>query len=1107
MIDDDFETEILQEEAENKEESTSNKFNLSSLNHPLLKLNENNILSISTSKKYIYILKENSELILFESKTLRPIMKSFQIPTLQGNSKFTEKLTKIWSDREGNHNIIRHNGSIFYFNSNFGNIKELKNFKNVEICALALDDRNTDELNTKNFLAVDYVNKIYECNITVEKKESDINVKDKIEKLTIFNFTDWEYEDDEDKNPNNPFYTFNVKDRIYDIKFFRATKYDIGPNENACYIMAVSKSRFYQFIGPGLTSFKQIFGRYDLHPYLFNDSCKIFPQISRNKNNQTNLNILFKFDQRATGDKTSTKCEVLNQFGWKTDTGYCFGQFSYDNNLKSTGLPYDQKTFTVMPFSKITRQGDKKDGIEPIDIMHTKNHIFLLYEDCLTVISKLTSYIIHTQYFNTQIQYKQIIYHEFAEENGIILLTSSNGLFQISLEDENQDIWKDYLEVGDYNKAQLFCPSERLRRRIYRIEAEYELNELKNGFNSASKFANSDEKFENICLKYLMQNDYLSLKIYLELYMATNLNTEDKLQFSLISTWLVEIFLNQLQVNAKNDQDAMGDFRQLIRDNQKLLKPEPINELLINELLIDYGRMNEYIEFGGMLGDFEKVILYHIHHDEIDIALDKIEYFMSISEDEEILKKLSQIFSDYSHIFFKKSPKRAISILNQNYLKDLKMELIIRAIASITEKYTEDNEIKKVYDKKLNEERKKEFENNQAIIEYLRTLIDKPKNDQENNIHNLFIYYLSKNQYNHLSLIEYLKAPLKNDENEINIIFNRKKGVLFNLDYAKKLFKKKPPELSLILALMGKYQEGVKEALKNPTEECQQIAKFIASNAPGEKLKKKLWIDIFSNNSQNEFKQALDVIKESKILKIEDVLPYITDNITIENFKLQISDCIKEYENNITSLKENINDYNVAAENIKLEINKIKKKSMEISSNNCKCDLCEKPIEDKKLFLFPCGHMFDMFCMRDYLLDYEVTGIDYLHNKNVEIDELFFKLEYSSKKIFSRKEQIIKKESDNIIEENQENAPFLEKEIINRPKPSLSQKVGLKRVKNYRQINNLKKRLFDILSEQCVLCGDFMVDSVQYSLDQKDVFGPDDKGLSLLIEREPDFDF
>ena len=584
--------------------------------------------------------------------------------------------------------------------------------------------------------------------------------------------------------------------------------------------------------------------------------------------------------------------------------------------------------------------------------------------------------------------------------------------------------------------------------------------------------------------------------------MASNLNKEDKLQFSLISSWLVEIFLNQLQLNTINDKSALDDFRQIIRDNREYLDPG-----LINELLLNYGRMNEYVEFGSLLGDFEKVILYYIHHDEIDVALDKIEWFMSFSDDEEVLKKLSKIFSDYSHIFFKKSPKRAISILNQNYLKDLKMELIVRAIASITEKYTEDNdETKKIYDKKLYEERKKELENNQSIVEYLRSLIDRPKNDQENNIHNLFIYFLSKNQYNHLSLIEYLKAPLKNEDSEINAIFNRKKGVLFNLDYAKKLFKKKPPELSLVLALMGKHQEGVKTALKTPTDECQQIAKFIASNAPGEKLRKKLWIEIFSNNSQNEFKQALDVIKESKILKIEDVLPYITDNITIENFKLQISDCIKEYENNITNLKENINDYNLAAENIKVEINKIKKKSMEISNNNCKCDICNKPIEDKKLFLFPCGHMFDMFCMRDYLLDYEITGIDYLHNKNVEIDELFFKLEYSNKKIFAKKEVIIKNESE-IIEENQENIPFLERAIINRPKPPQKQKIGLKRVKNYRQINNLKKKLFDLLSEQCVLCGDFMVDSVQYSLDQKDVFGPDNKGLSLLIEKEPDFEF
>ena len=30
--------------------------------------------------------------------------------------KFKENFTKIWTDREGNHNIIRYGGKIFYFN-------------------------------------------------------------------------------------------------------------------------------------------------------------------------------------------------------------------------------------------------------------------------------------------------------------------------------------------------------------------------------------------------------------------------------------------------------------------------------------------------------------------------------------------------------------------------------------------------------------------------------------------------------------------------------------------------------------------------------------------------------------------------------------------------------------------------------------------------------------------------------------------------------------------------------------------------------------------------------------------------------------------------------
>ena len=1100
---DDLESNILQED---KVESTSNKFALNRFNLPLSQQNVN-ILSMSTSKKYIYLVTDRSELLRIESDTLKPIQQAYTIPTPENTTKFYENLTKIWTDRGGNHSIIRYNRGVYYFNSSGTIVKELKSFKGKEICAVGFDDRNNDTQATGNFLATDYLNNIYECNIMVEKFEvgGDYSVKDSVELLTTLSFKDSD-EDEDDNVPKSKNY-----DRIYGIKFFRATRNNIESNENACYIMAVTRNRLYQFVGPGLTSFKQIFGRYQRTPSLFNDSCKYFPQNIRRKGpfNGTDLDILFRTEQRSTGDKKSVKIDVFNQFGWKTESGFCFGQFTYDNNLKSTGLPHELKTFTVVPFAKITSEGQKETGIEPRCVVHTTNHIFILYKDCLSVISKLTSNIVHTQY--CQIEYNQMIYDEFAKDNGIILLNSHNGLFQISLKDENNDIWKDYLEIGDYQKAQNFCGSNKLKQKINRIDAEYEFEEKKDGFNAANKFANSDEKFEIVCLKYLMRNDIDGLNLYLQVYMESNLHKEDKnkksneqkkediLQLSLICTWIVEIFINPPKSNERDKENKinMDDFRQLIRENFKYLDPG-----LIYQLLQSYGKMEEFIEFASIMSDYEKVILYFINQGEIDTALDKLTWFASFSEDPDTLKKLSQIFLDNCHIFFKKNPKESISLLQQRF-KDVKMEAIVQAIMSTTDK---DNDDTTGLSDKSNSENSKKAQNSQAILSYLKSLVEKPKVEEENNIHNLYIYYLSRNKANQEAILEYLKGPLKNEDSDLNI-YHKKKEVLFQLDYAKKLFKDNPPAYSLVLALIGKYSEGVRTALKQKTEDCQKIAKFIASNAPGEKLRKQLWIDIFSCDNQNEFKQALNIMKESKILKIEDVLPHITDKIKIEEFKKQISNCINEYEENIKKLKEDINVYNKTAENIKGDIYRVKKKSMEISYSDCKCEICQGYIKDKNIFLFPCGHKFDMNCIKDCLLNYEATGLDYIHEKNVKIDDLFFQLGYSKAKSFSSsggfkggEEEIEMKKQEDTTERGASGIFSRIKDITGFKKQEIQEKKDSKLTKV------LKDELYDILSEQCVLCGDFMVDSIQCSLSQRE-FEPDKNGLKLKMPREPDFSF
>ena len=83
---DDLETNILQED---KVESTSDKFSLSHFNLPASQQNVN-ILSMSSSKKYIFLVTDRSELLLIESETLRPIQQAYTIEKPETNGKFYE---------------------------------------------------------------------------------------------------------------------------------------------------------------------------------------------------------------------------------------------------------------------------------------------------------------------------------------------------------------------------------------------------------------------------------------------------------------------------------------------------------------------------------------------------------------------------------------------------------------------------------------------------------------------------------------------------------------------------------------------------------------------------------------------------------------------------------------------------------------------------------------------------------------------------------------------------------------------------------------------------------------------------------------------------------
>ena len=1040
----------------NNIESTSDKFPMKKCQLPST-LQNINILCMSCSKKYIYIITNSGEIICLESDTLNPINESFTIDSsgFIGSKTFKENITKIWTDRAGNHNIIRYNNKIFYFNMLCKKVKELKQFKNIEICALGFDDGNKNPESTGFFLAADYNNNIYECQVLLEKKSSgEYKVKSGIKKLTTLVFDDWDTEEDEEySEPKRKKY-----ERIYGIKFFKNKKIaeTLTLNDSVYYIICATKTKLYQFSGPGIKSFEKFFERFDENPMLFNDSCKYFPQIHKKNKIFTGseIDLLYKKNEN-----------IVEQFGWKTETGFCFSNFNYYEFL-----PSEINNYIVVPFEKINHEGQKKKALEPLSVTHTQNHIFILYDDCLTIISKLTSNIIQTIYL--QSDFTGLIYDEFAEKNGVILLYSKIGLYQISLNDENKDIWKDYLDAGDYSNAIKWVEgNNKLIRRINRIDAEEDF--AKNDFNnSVMKYNLSDEHFEIVCLKYLLKNQLDLLQLYCELYLSDNVNINKvrNLEANVITTMIIERMVNNTKID-KNK--SVENFRSYIRGNLKYLKEGNV----IGSLLRSYGKMEEFILFCSIVADYETVIMYYINRGNIYEALDKLIGFASYidEEDKNGYKLLCDIFIDNSHSFFKYNPKESINLIKQK-LKDVSMEKVIQAIIC-----TMDQEVSYIYQLGQSSisslEIPKKEENYQTILRYLKSLIEKKETQEISNIHNLYIYYLVKGKRNQEALLEYLKRPLKVGD------FSKKKKVLFQLDYAIKLFANNTSAMALVLALMGKYSEGVQKALSSGDKNGNKIAEFIASNAPGDSLKKQLWIEIFSYiNKQHKFQEALNVMKNSKILKIEDVLPHITDTIKIEEFKKQISECIFDYEENIKKLKDDIDNYNKTSENIKNDIANLKKRSMEIPFTTYKCQICQNYIKNNDVYLFPCGHMFDANCIRKCLLDYEATGLEYIHDKNVKIDSLFIELGYTEK---SNYDIIVSKEKTQAKVEEEKNQWEFQKGATN-----IFNKLKFRRVETVKDKglqNNLKRKeselkLNKILSEQCILCGDYMVDSVQCSI-------------------------
>lgn len=71
----------------------------------------------------------------------------------------------------------------------------------------------------------------------------------------------------------------------------------------------------------------------------------------------------------------------------------------------------------------------------------------------------------------------------------------------------------------------------------------------------------------------------------------------------------------------------------------------------------------------------------------------------------------------------------------------------------------------------------------------------------------------------------------------------------------------------------------------------------------------------------------MDVLHQCEgLLKIEDILPFFPDFVTIDDFKDAISTSLEEYNRDIDSLKTQMNDATNSAQDISMDIHDLRHK-------------------------------------------------------------------------------------------------------------------------------------------------------------------------------------
>ncbi|XP_041430146.1 VPS18, CORVET/HOPS core subunit S homeolog isoform X1 [Xenopus laevis] len=632
---------------------------------------------------------------------------------------------------------------------------------------------------------------------------------------------------------------------------------------------------------------------------------------------------------------------------------------------------------------------------KPMSIVLTQFHFLLLLPDRIKAICILNGQVVFEDIFTEKFgPLKKML----KDPNiGQIWIHTERAVFRYHVEREPRDVWKMYMSMGKFDLAKEFCRDRpECMDTVLANEAEH-CFQSKKYIESAKCYALTQKYFEEVALKFIEAKQEEALMEYLQKKLS-NLKSSEKIQVTLLTTWLTELYLNHLGI-LESDASKRSLYLKARDDFKSFLNSPKNKECLFNnrasihDLLASHGDTDHMVYFAVLMQDYERVVAHHCQHDDYNEALNVLSKY-----------KDEKLFYKFSPVLMQHIPTKVVDAWI-SMGKKLDPKNLIPALVNYSQSAgTQINE----------------------AIRYMEYCVYKMK-ETEQAIHNYLLSLYA--QFRSDSLLSYLEKAGTNT--------NR---IHYDLKYALRLCAEHGHHRACVhvYKVMELYEEAVDLALKVDVDLAKSCADLPVDD---EELQKKLWLKIARHVVQEEkdVKKAMACLSSCHLLKIEDILPFFPDFVTIDHFKEAICNSLEDYNKHIEELKREMEDATLSAKRIREDMQEMRNKYGLVDPQD-KCTFCDFPLLNRPFYLFLCGHMFHYDCLM------QVVVPNLPAYRQVKLEDLQQKLAAAVQPPKSRSQA---KEEDTI---------------------------NLAKIQQSRE--QIKADIDDIVAAECAYCGELMIRSI-----------------------------